>query len=128
VLGSHIAQAGLELTVRMTLNSCLHLFFFNCIFFYLHFKCFPLSRSPLRNLPSHPLSPASMRLLPHPPTPVFPPWHSPILGHQASSGPRASPPTDVQQGYPLSHMLPEPWITPCIILFGWWSSPWVLGG
>jgi hypothetical protein len=39
---------------------------------YLHFKCF--SRSPLRK---HPIpSPPT-----HPSTPVFPPWHSPTLGH-----------------------------------------------
>ena len=58
----------------------------------------------------------------HSPTPVFLPWHSPTLGHQTPSGSRASPPIDVQQGHCLSHMRPEPWVSPCIS-FGWWSSP-----
>jgi hypothetical protein len=47
-------------------------FFFKCIFknwiFYLHFKCYPLSWFPLRNAPSQPHPPASMRVLTHPPT------------------------------------------------------------
>ena len=46
-------------------------------------------------------------------------WHSPILGHLAFSGPRASPLFDVQQGYPLLHMHLEPWVPPC-------SAPWIL--
>jgi hypothetical protein len=37
----------------------------------------------------------------HPPTPASPPWHSPTLGHQAFTGPRASPPIDAQQDHPL---------------------------
>jgi hypothetical protein len=42
-------------------------------FLYLHFKCFPLSRSPLRKppIPSH-LPPASMRVYPHPSTHSLP--------------------------------------------------------
>ena len=64
-----------------------------------------------------------MRVLPtHPPTPASLPWHSPTLGHRTPSGPRNSPPADVQQGHPLPHMQPEPWVPPCV-LFGWWSSP-----
>lgn len=31
----------------------------------------------------------------HPPTPTFPPWHSPTSWHQALSGPRNFPPIDV---------------------------------
>jgi hypothetical protein len=54
-------------------------------------------------------------------------WHSPTLGHQAFTGPRASPPSNVQQGQPLLHMLMEPWVTPCV-LFGWWLSLWELWG
>ena len=42
---------------------------------------------------------------------------SPILGHGAFSGPRASPPFDVQQGHPLLHIHLEPWVPPCV-LFG----------
>ena len=37
-------------------------------FSYLHFKCFPLSRSPLHKPPYYSCSPASMRVLPHPTT------------------------------------------------------------
>jgi hypothetical protein len=54
-----------------------------------------------------------MRVFPHSPTPILPPWHSPILGHQTPSGPRDSPPTDVQQGHPLPHMWNlriSPWV------------------
>ena len=32
------------------------------------------------------------------------PWHSPILGHRAFTGPRASPPIDDQLGHPLLHI------------------------
>ena len=81
-----------------TLNSCAYAF-------YLCFKCFPISRSPLWNTPISSLPPATMRVFPtHSSTPVFPPWHSPTLGHRTPSGPRASPPTDVQQGHPLPHI------------------------
>jgi hypothetical protein len=48
--------------------------------------------------------PSSMRVLPSPPTPAFPPWHSPTLEHRTPSGSRATAPTDVQQGHPLPHM------------------------
>jgi hypothetical protein len=38
-----------------------------------------------------------MRVLSHPHAiPALPPWHSPTLGHQAFTGPRASLPFDVQ--------------------------------
>jgi hypothetical protein len=94
-------------------------------FLSLHFKSFPLSRSPLqKSLIQFPLS-SPMRVLYHPPTPVFLPWHSPTLGHRTFTGPKAFPPTDVQQGHSLPHMQPEPWVPPCIF-FGWWSSPWEL--
>jgi hypothetical protein len=43
------------------------------------------------------------------------------------SGPRATPPTDVQQVHPLLHMRLEPWVPPCV-LFGWWFSHWELWG
>jgi hypothetical protein len=69
-----------------------------------------------------PPHPASMRVLPHPPTPVFSPWHSPTWRQQTLSGPRAPIPTDVQQVCPMPHMHPESWVPPCV-LFGWWSSP-----
>ena len=43
------------------------------------------------------------------------------------SGPRASPPTDVQHGHLLPLMWPAPWVPPSVY-FGWWFSPWDLGG
>jgi hypothetical protein len=65
--------------------------------------------------------PASMRVFPHPPThphtPASPPSHSPSLGHRAFTGPRASSPTDTQQGHPLLHMWLEPWVPPCAYSF-----------
>jgi hypothetical protein len=89
-------------------------------FLYLHFKCFPLSRSPLWKLPSHPKSPT------HPPTPILLSWHSPTLRHQTPSGPRASPPTDVQQGHSLPHMWPASWAM--FILWLVVQSPGAPGG
>ena len=83
-------------------------------FTYLHFKCYPLSRSPLRK----PHIPSSLPLIlwgcspTRPTTPAFLPWHYPTLGHGAFPGPRASLPTDVWQGHPLLHMWLEPWISP----------------
>jgi hypothetical protein len=63
----------------------------------------------------------------HLPTPIFLPWHSPTLGHQTPLGPRTTPPSDIQQGHPLTHMQLESWDTPCVH-FGWWSSPQELRG
>ena len=57
-------------------------------------------------------------LLTNPPTPAFPSWHSPILGYQPFSDPRASPPFDVQKGHPLLHMQLEPWVPPCVLFGG----------
>jgi hypothetical protein len=72
--------------------------------------------------------PASTRVFPHSPTPpIFLPWNFPTLEHWTPSGPRASPPTYVQQGHPLLHMQPVPWVPPCVF-FGWWSNPWELQG
>jgi hypothetical protein len=62
---------------------------------------FPFHVSPSEPPYSIPHSPASMRVLPYSPTPIFSSCHS-TLGHQTPSGPRASPPTDVQQGHPSS--------------------------
>jgi hypothetical protein len=45
----------------------------------------PFPGLPSGNPLSHPSSPASMRVLPHPPTPTFLPWHSSTLGHPTPS-------------------------------------------
>jgi hypothetical protein len=44
------------------------------------------------------------------------------MGHRTPSNTRAESHTNVQQGHPLPHKLPEPWVPPCLV-FGWWSSP-----
>ena len=74
---------------------------------------FSLSRSPLWEPPSHPLLPYIYEGAPSP-IPILFPWHSPTLGHWTPSGPRASPPTDVQQGHLLPHMWPMTWVTTCV--------------
>ena len=61
------------------------------------------------------------------PTPTSLPYHSPMVGHQAFTGPSTSPPPDARQDYPLLHMRLKPWVTPCV-LFGWWFSLWELWG
>ena len=66
-------------------------------------------------IPPHP---ASVRLLPHPPTPILPPWNYTTLGYWTSSGPRVSPSTDDQQGHHLPHMWPPPWVCPCVFVVG----------
>jgi hypothetical protein len=72
--------------------------------------------SPFQVTPPEPPIPLTLPLslwgyyLTHPPTPVLLPWHSPTLGHRTTSGPRVTHPTDVQQGHPLPHMRPEPWV------------------
>jgi hypothetical protein len=58
-------------------------------------------------------------------TPACLPSNSPIQGHQAFTGPRASSPTDAREGHPLLHLQPGPWVPPCV-LFGWWFCPWEL--
>ena len=75
--------------------------FFIRYFLYLHFKCYPLSWFPLP-------------LLTNLPTPASWSWHSPTLGHGAFTGPRSSPPIDVQQGHPLLHIQMEQWVPPCV--------------
>jgi hypothetical protein len=82
--------------------------------------------------PGFPLPPPKKTLSPPPPmltnlpTLASWPWHSPILGHRAFKGPRASPPIDDWLGHPLLHMQLEPWVPP-YVLFGWFS-PWELWG
>lgn len=61
--------------------------------------------------------PASIRVLPRsPPNPASAPEHSPILDHQASTGPRGSPPSDkaiLCYISSWSHGFPS-------VLFSWW--------
>jgi hypothetical protein len=64
------------------------------------------------------IPPASMRVLLHPPTHSRLPILAFPLGHKPPPGPRTTHPTNVQQGHPLPHMRPEPWVLPCV-LFGW---------
>jgi hypothetical protein len=63
----------------------------------------------------------------HSPTPASLPSHSPTLGHQAFTGPRASPPIDAWQGHPLLNIRLESWVLPCVLLC-WWFNPWELRG
>ena len=68
---------------------------------------------------SIPPPPAYMRVLPHPPTysclPALVFLYTGVTSNL--SGPRVSPPTNFQQGHPLSHKCPEP-----CVFFGWCSS------
>ena len=83
---------------------------FDVFFIYIsNFTPFPrfpsktsLSHSPSTCSPTHPL------LLPFS-------SHSPPLGNQDFTGPRASPFIDVQQGPPLLYMWLEPWAPPCVL-------------
>jgi hypothetical protein len=114
---------------RLFLNRSLYFRFFQKMGILLMYilNVIPFPGFPSRNLPH----PAFMRFLPHPPThpptSASLPWYSPILGHGAFTGPRASPPLDVRQGYPLLHVQLEPWVPPCV-LFCWWFSSWELWG
>jgi len=108
----------------MEMSSFLFLsFIFLGHFMYLHVKCYPLS------LLSHPISsslpPASLRMLPLPPT------HSnlnalalPYL-EETSLHRRNFPSIDAGQCHPLLHMWLESWIPPCVLI-SWLFSPWEL--
>jgi hypothetical protein len=98
------------------------LFFYWILSLFTFQMCSPFQVSPLETPYSIVPPPASMSVTPHPITPVFPPWHFSALRHGTLLGARTAPPTDVQQGHPLLHMQPEPWVPP-YVLFGWWSSP-----
>jgi hypothetical protein len=89
-------------------------------FLCLHFKCYPLSWFPSEKPLSHPHFPCSpTHLLPFPDPGIPLRW--------AFTGPRTSPPIDVQLGHPLLHMRLELWVPPCE-LFGCWFSLRELGG
>jgi hypothetical protein len=73
-------------------------FFLLDIFFIYILNIFPFLDFPFWNSLSHSASPCLFEgAFPptHPPTPVFPPWHSPTLEHQTPSGLMAPPTTDV---------------------------------
>jgi len=74
--------------------------------FYLHFKCYPLSST-------------------QPPTPPLLSALRFTYTGEVQAGLTVSPPFGAQQGHPLLHMQPEPWVSP-YVLFGWWFSPWEL--
>jgi hypothetical protein len=113
---------------HLGLSAPYYLFFFLGSFLYLHFKCFPLSRSPLWKSPIPSPPPASIKMLPTSPTnSCLLPWHSSTLAHGTPSGPRNPPSTDDQQDHLLPHMWPAPWVASCVF-FGCWSSTWDLGG
>ena len=83
------------------------------------FFVFPPKKNPI---------PSPLSLLTNQHTPISLYWHPlAALGHKAFTGPRASPPIDVQQGHPLLHIQLEPWVPPCVLL-AWCLSPWELWG
>jgi hypothetical protein len=100
-----------------------------CFSFYWLFYLFAfqmLSIFPVNPPIVSPVTPASKIMpLPQSPTPTSLPYHSPTLGHWASTGPKGSPPIDAGKDHPLLCMQLEPWVAPCV-LFGWWFSPWEL--
>ena len=81
-----------------------YLYLFVCLFIVayfikLHFKCYPPSQFPLHKTPSPPPSSCLYEGAPpptHPPTPTSAAYSSLILGHQASTEPRVSLPSDVR--------------------------------
>jgi hypothetical protein len=75
--------------------------------------------------------------IPYPLSPPPPPqpthshswsWHSPILGHRAFTGSRASPPIDDQLGHPCYICSKRHKSLPPCILFDWWFSSKELWG
>jgi hypothetical protein len=82
----------------------------------------------ISNVISFPGFPSEKFLLPIP-SPCSP-THPLILSspeYRTFTGPRASPPIDVQGGHPLLHMQLEPWV-PSRIFFDWWFRPRELWG
>ena len=88
IIGQSSYVAGLRL-----------LFLLNILFIYIP-NIIPFSS--LKTLYLIPFLSDSMRVLTHPPPPTSPTWHSPILGHQAFTIPKASSPNDAQQHPPPS--------------------------
>jgi hypothetical protein len=96
------------------------------IFFIYISNVVPYPGLPSGNLLSHPPPTSSMRVLLHSPTHFcLPALAFPYMYLGTPSGPRASPPTDVQQDPLLPRMWPEPWVPPMCIL---WSVSQELQG
>jgi len=90
---------------------------FYCIFKVYISNAIPFPGFPSGNLLSHPpplcfYEGAPPFTYPLPPTSL--PWHFPTLGHQAFTGPRASPAIDAELGHPLLRIQLEPWVAPCM--------------
>ena len=101
--------------------------FFIRYFLCLHFKCYPLLCFTSENTLSNPPSPCLCEGTPQTTPTLTLPCPCLTLGHQAFSGPMASPPTDTQQVPPLIYMQLEPWVPQCK-LFVSRFSPWELWG
>jgi hypothetical protein len=100
----------------------INIFNFLLDIFFIYILNVPIPSHPPKPL-SHPPSPASMIVLPHPSTHS----HLPALQLPNTGGIETSqdqgPTIHVQQGHLRLHMQLEPCIPPCI-LFAWWFSPW----
>ena len=100
------------------------LYSLNWIFSLFIFQIFPLSMSPLQKSPILSPSPCLDEGALQPPThPYLPVVAFPYTGASNTLRTKDAPPPDVQQGHPLPHMWPEPWVPRCGP-FCWWSSPW----
>jgi hypothetical protein len=97
--------------LRFPIKQMFHFFLLLNIFFIYISNVIPFPGLPYITPLSHPPSPCLYEGAP-PPIPAFLPWHFPTLGHRTTTGPRAVPPIDVQQGHPLPHMWPESWVPP----------------
>jgi len=87
------------------------------------FPSFP-SGNPLSYL----LSPASMRVLPHPLTHFYlPDLALPYIGLLTLHRTKGFPSIETRQGHPLLQMQLESWVSPCVLI-GWWFSPGELCG
>ena len=82
----------------------------------------------ISNVIPFPSFPSENPLFTLPPPPASQPthshswsWHSPILGHRAFIGLKASPPINDLLGHPLLHIQLEPQVPLCVF-FDWWYS------
>jgi hypothetical protein len=101
--------------------------FLNWIFSLFTFQMFsPSQVSPSKALYPILSPPASMGYSPTHPLPhVLPCLAFPYTGASNTLRPKSLSFQNVQQGHPLPHMWPMPWVPPFVV-FDWWSSPWKL--